>query len=83
MSTSAWMQLLVFLALLLAFSLPLARWIYAAMEGHIAWLRRLEHRLLKLAGVDSSAEQGWLRYALGLLVFNALGVVAVYALQRR
>ncbi len=82
MSASAWMQLIAFLVVLLALAWPLARWIHAVMEGRIAWLNRIERGLLKLAGVDTDAEQGWLRYALGLLVFNALGVVAVYALQR-
>ncbi|WP_422013880.1 potassium-transporting ATPase subunit KdpA [Roseateles sp.] len=82
MSTSAWIQLVAFLAVLLALAWPLAHWIHAAMEGRIAWLRRVERGLLKLAGVDADAEQGWLRYALGLVIFNALGVVAVYALQR-
>jgi K+-transporting ATPase ATPase A chain len=76
------MQLIAFLALLLALAWPLAKWIHAAMEGRIAWLRRIERPLLRVAGVDADAEQGWLRYALGLLLFNALGVVAVYALQR-
>ncbi|MDR7272392.1 K+-transporting ATPase ATPase A chain [Pelomonas saccharophila] len=82
MSASAWMQLIAFLVVLLALAWPLARWIHAVMEGRIEWLRRVERGLLKLAGVDASAEQSWLRYALGLLLFNALGVVAVYALQR-
>jgi potassium-transporting ATPase potassium-binding subunit len=79
MSASAWTQLAAFLVVLLALAWPLARWIHTAMEGR---LRRLEAPLLRLAGVDGDAEQGWLRYALGLLLFNALGVVAVYALQR-
>ncbi|KQV92204.1 potassium-transporting ATPase subunit KdpA [Pelomonas sp. Root1237] len=82
MSTSAWVQLIVFLVVLLVLAWPLARWIHAAMEGRVGWLRRVERGLLKLAGVDADAEQGWLRYALGLLVFNALGIAAVYALQR-
>ncbi len=82
MNGSAWMQLVAFLVVLLALAWPLARWIHAAMEGRVAWLRRVEHGLLRLAGVNADAEQGWLRYALGLLIFNALGLVAVYALQR-
>jgi len=81
MSASAWMQLSTFLAALLALSWPLAKWIHAVMEGRVAGLLRVERPLLRVAGVDD-AEQGWLRYALGLLLFNALGVVAVYALQR-
>ncbi|HEY8878163.1 MAG TPA: potassium-transporting ATPase subunit KdpA [Roseateles sp.] len=79
MNSSAWMQLAAFLVVLLALAWPLARWIHAVMEGR---LRRWEAPLLKLAGVDLDAEQGWLRYALGLLIFNALGMIAVYALQR-
>ena len=81
-NTSAWIQLIAFLVVLLALSWPLARWIFAAMEGRIEWLRRVERGVLKLAGVNADAEQGWLRYSLGLLIFNGLGVLAVYALQR-
>ena len=82
MNASAWMQLAVFLIVLFALAWPLARWIHAAMEGRVGWLRRIERRLLGLAGVDAEAEQGWLRYAFGLLIFNGLGVLAAYALQR-
>jgi K+-transporting ATPase ATPase A chain len=82
MSASAWMQLVAYLIVLLALAWPLARWVHAVMEGRIGWLRRAERGLLKLAGVDPDTEQGWLRYALGLLLFNALGLLAVYALQR-
>ena len=82
MSGTAWTQLAIYLVVLLALAWPLARWIHAVMDGRIAALRRTERGVLKLAGVDAEAEQGWLRYALGLLIFNALGVLAVYALQR-
>ncbi len=82
MSTGAWLQLAVFMALLLALAWPLARWIDAVMAGRFALGRRLEGPLFQLAGVRPDEETGWLRYALGLLVFNGLGVLAVYALQR-
>jgi K+-transporting ATPase ATPase A chain len=82
MSASAGWQLAGFLVVLLGLAWPLGRWIHAVMEGRIAALRRVEDRLLRGAGVSADQEQGWLRYALGLLLFNALGVVAVYALQR-
>jgi K+-transporting ATPase A subunit len=41
-----------------------------------------ERGLYRLAGVDASAGMGWRAYAVALLVFNGLGVLAVYALQR-
>lgn len=82
MSTGAWLQLAVFLALLLVLAWPLARYIDTVMAGRFALGRRLEGPLFQLAGVRPDEETGWLRYALGLLVFNGLGVLAVYALQR-
>ncbi|WP_332744270.1 potassium-transporting ATPase subunit KdpA [Hydrogenophaga sp.] len=82
MSAAAWLQLAVFLGVLLALAWPLARAIDAVMAGRFAPGRRIEAPLWRLAGVRPERESGWLRYALGLLVFNGLGVLAVYALQR-
>jgi K+-transporting ATPase ATPase A chain len=82
MNTLAWLQLAVFLTLLLALAWPLARAIDAVMSGRFALGQRIEAPLWRLAGVRPERESGWLGYALGLLVFNALGVLAVYALQR-
>jgi potassium-transporting ATPase potassium-binding subunit len=82
MNTNAWVQLIVFLALLLLVAWPLARWIDAVMDGRFVRGRALEAALFRMSGVNPDAQHGWLRYATGLLVFNALGVAAVYALQR-
>jgi potassium-transporting ATPase potassium-binding subunit len=77
-----WMQLAAYLALLLLLAWPLARGMDAVIAGRFAWGRRIEAPLYRLAGVDADREQGWLAYGVGLLVFNGLGVLAVYALQR-
>jgi K+-transporting ATPase ATPase A chain len=45
-------------------------------------LRPIETALYRLAGVDASAEQKWSEYAAALLVFNAVGVGALYLLLR-
>jgi K+-transporting ATPase ATPase A chain len=82
MNAPAWMQLAAYLALLLLAAWPLARAMEAVLQGRFALGRRIESPLYRLAGVDAEREQGWLAYALGLLVFNGLGVLAVYALQR-
>ncbi len=82
MSGAAWLQLAVFLGVLLALSWPLARAIDAVMAGRFALGQRLEQPLWRIAGVRPDQESGWLHYLLGLLVFNGLGVLAVYALQR-
>ena len=82
MSTQAWTLLAVFSAILLALSYPLGRAIVAVMEGRVAWLLRAEAWLCRLCGVRTDTEMGWRQYALALLLFNALGVLMVYALQR-
>ena len=82
MSGPAWLQLAVFLGLLIALAWPLARAIDAVMAGRFALGQRLEAPLWQLAGIQPGQESGWLRYLLGLLVFNGLGLLAVYALQR-
>ena len=82
MNAPAWMQLVAYLALLLLAAWPLARAMEAVLQGRFALGRRIEAPLYRLADVDPEREQGWLAYALGLLVFNGLGVLAVYALQR-
>ena len=82
MSGPAWLQLAVFLGLLIALAWPLSRAIDAVMAGRFALGQRLEAPLWQLAGIRPEQESGWLRYLLGLLVFNGLGLLAVYALQR-
>jgi potassium-transporting ATPase potassium-binding subunit len=42
----------------------------------------LEARLYRLCGIDAASEMSWQGYAAALLVFNLLGTLAVYALQR-
>ena len=78
--------LVVYLVVLLAIAPFLGRYIRIALENGqsrlTAWGRPLERGIYRLAGIDPQAEMGWKRYALAVLAFNILGIVAVYALQR-
>ena len=78
--------LILYLAVLIAIAPLLGRYIRIVMEdGHsrlTAWGRPLERGIYRLAGVDPKAEMGWKRYAAAVLVFNLIGIAAVYALQR-
>ncbi len=82
MTSHAWLLLGAFLAVLLLTAKPLGIYISNVMEGRLQLGRPLENFLYRLCGVRAREEMGWLRYALALLLFNALGVVTVYALQR-
>ena len=65
---------------------PFGLYIANVMQGQPIWpLRagaRLENLIYRACGVDASQEMGWKRYAVALLVFNTLGALIVYALQR-
>ena len=45
-------------------------------------LEPIETALCRWAGVDAWVEQKWSEYAVALLVFNAVGTVALYLLLR-
>jgi K+-transporting ATPase ATPase A chain len=76
------MQLAAYLVVLLVLAWPLARLIDTVMAGRFALGSRFEAPLFRLAGIRPEVEHGWLRYATALLLFNGLGVLVVYALQR-
>jgi potassium-transporting ATPase potassium-binding subunit len=71
-----------FLALVWGLAQPMGRWLAAAADGGPTRLQRFEAALFRLCGIAATREQDWRGYALSLLLFNALGVAAVYALQR-
>src|SRR5215469_6979336 len=65
---------------------PLGLYMANVMEGKPIWPvragARLEALIYRLCGIDPALETGWRHYAIALLVFNALGALLVYALQR-
>ncbi|MEO7108753.1 MAG: potassium-transporting ATPase subunit KdpA [Rhodoferax sp.] len=83
MSATAWGLLALFLVTLLLASWPLGIWIARLCAGRLpSWMQRVEAPLYRLAGTSADQSMRWSHYALALLAFNALGVFAVYALQR-
>jgi K+-transporting ATPase ATPase A chain len=86
MNTNSWMLLVTYLVVLLLLAWPLGRWLLAVADGRFPrWLapfEAAERGLYRLANVDASAGMGWRQYAIALIVFNFLGVIAVYAIQR-
>ena len=86
MNTPAWILLVAFFAVLSLLAWPLGKWLVAVADGRLPrWLAPLEaaeRGLYRLAGVDVTAGMGWRQYAIALIVFNFLGVLAVYGLQR-
>jgi len=83
MSGNAWAHLGLYLVVLFALAWPLSKWLARVATGQLPrWMLAVERGLLRLVGVDAGVGMGWKQYAIALLVFNFVGVVAVYALQR-
>jgi potassium-transporting ATPase potassium-binding subunit len=78
----AWMTLIAYSVVLTLLAIPLGRYIANVMDGRLNFANRIEGGVYRLCGIKADAEMGWLQYALAILLFNVLGVVAVYALQR-
>jgi K+-transporting ATPase ATPase A chain len=79
-------QCVLYLAVLLVLAKPLGEFFARVLAGErtfltpaLGWLERLTY---KASGVDPQREMKWTEYAIVVLVFNALGLLAVYALQR-
>ena len=86
MTVAGWLQVAVFLLLIVAIAKPLGAYMHRVFEGDRQPLPRLfgplERLSYRVCGVDPRKEQSWLQYALALLVFSALGVLVTYAIER-
>ncbi len=86
MTANGVLQLVLYLLVLLALAKPLGVYMAAACAGRAPLLGRLlrpaERLIYRLCGVREDEEQPWTTYALALLAFNMVGLLAVYGLQR-
>jgi len=82
MSNHAWILLGLFLTILLLTVKPLGTYIANVMEGRFRLAGKIESPIYRLCGIRPDEEMGWLKYAFAILLFNVLGALAVYALQR-
>ena len=84
MNTQSASTLAGFLIVLVILAYPLAGYIarLAAEAPFGGVLARLERGIYRVAGVNPQQDMPWAQYAVALVVFNALGVFVVYAIQR-
>ncbi|HEY9074848.1 MAG TPA: potassium-transporting ATPase subunit KdpA, partial [Desulfobaccales bacterium] len=86
MTAVGWLQIVVYILILLALTKPLGIYLHRVFEGHDRPLPRffgpLERWSFRARGVDPEQEQTWKEYALALLLFSLVGVLVTYALLR-
>jgi K+-transporting ATPase ATPase A chain len=83
---NAFLQLIFYFGVLLLLTKPLGAYMAKVYQDERVFLDplagRVERWLYRLSGIDSRSEMTWKTYAVAMLVFNILGLIAVYLLQR-
>src|SRR5713226_6881774 len=86
MTASSWFQLILYMVVLLALAKPLGTFMATVYEGKRTFLDPVlgpvERLTYRLAGVRAEQEMNWKMYALTVMIFNVLGLLVVYLLQR-
>jgi potassium-transporting ATPase potassium-binding subunit len=80
------LQLLFYMAVLALLAKPLGAFMASVYEGHRTFLTPVlgpvERLIYRIGGVDARSESNWKRYLAAVLLFNLIGFVVVYLLQR-
>jgi len=86
MTALGWLQIALYLFVLIALAKPLGAYMADVYEDRPGWRKKIgapvESGIYRLAGIDSLRDMRWKEYALAMLWFNGLGGLIVYALQR-
>ena len=74
MTLNGWLQIAVFLAAVLAATLPLGRFMTRVFNRETTWLdpvlRPIERLIYRVTGVGETREMRWTEYAAAMLLFS-------------
>jgi len=86
MTSNGWMQIAVFLALILAITKPLGVFMARVFSGGKTFLdpvlRPMERALYRVTGVDEQHEMRWTEYAFTMLLFSGATMLLLYLFER-
>jgi K+-transporting ATPase ATPase A chain len=87
MTAQGWLQIVLFLGVVLLLVRPLGAYMARVFEGKRIFgmdraLRPVENLVYKLGGIDPKSEMTWKRYAASALAFSLAGFLLLYLLQR-
>ena len=86
MTINGWLQILVFIAIIIAIAKPVGVFMTHVFNGERTFLhpvlRPLERLLYRLTGVDEKREMHWSEYAVAMLLFSLVSLVLLYFIQR-
>ena len=86
MTLNGWLQILFFLALILAVTKPLGLFMTRVFNRERTFLdpimRPVERLIYRLTGVNETREMRWTEYAIAMLLFSCVSMLALYLMQR-
>lgn len=82
MTQNDYLQLAVYIGIILAATPVLGLYLTRLFNGEIGWLRPVERPVYALAGVVPTKEQHWSSYAIAMLVFNLAGFLLLFGILR-
>jgi potassium-transporting ATPase potassium-binding subunit len=86
MTSFSWLQLIFYMVVLIALAKPIGLFMARVYQGERTFLdpvlQPVEKLIYRLCGVRPDDEMNWKVYAIAMLLFNGLGLLVVYALQR-
>src|SRR5438034_9854963 len=85
-TVNGWIQIVLFLVAVLAVTAPLGRFLTRVFNRERTWLDPalgpLERAIYRITGVDDTREMRWTEYAMAMLLFSAVSMLALYVLER-
>jgi potassium-transporting ATPase potassium-binding subunit len=86
MTINGWIQIALLFVAVVAVTKPLGLYMFKVFSGERTWLSPVlapvERVTYRICGVDETQEQGWLSYAIALLVFSLAGLMLTYVIER-
>jgi K+-transporting ATPase ATPase A chain len=86
MTLNGWLQILVFIAIIVAITKPIGAFMTHLFEGQRTFLhpvlRPVERLIYRLTGVDEEREMHWTEYAASMLLFSLVSLLLLYFIQR-
>jgi potassium-transporting ATPase potassium-binding subunit len=86
MTANGWFQVFFFFALVLICAKPLGIYMARVFERERTWadgtFRPIERLIYRLTGVDETREMAWTEYAVVMLLFSLVTMLATYAIER-
>jgi potassium-transporting ATPase potassium-binding subunit len=86
MNVYDWLQIVLYFIALIGLAKPLGAYMARVYEGERTFLHPIlapvENLIYRIGGVGPGVDMGWKEYVWSLLLFNFLGFLTVYALQR-